>query len=362
MFRSGRAFAPLMVCSALSLPVGVAHAGAPPWGGEWATELRADHPLAGAVLDAATGEPLDAKALAARLADADVVLLGEKHDNPDHHRAQAWLLGLMVEAGRRPAVVMEMLDSSQGPALADYLAQSDATAAGLGEAVAWADSGWPGWEAYQPIADVALGAGLPILTGNLPVEQVRRVAMGGAEAALGADGLGPRALDQDFPESMAEALGQDIMQGHCGMLPESALPGMVAAQRARDGEMARAVLAGAALNGSDGEGAAGAVLIAGNGHVRVDRAVPWYLEQLNPALKTLSVGVLELQDGLPDSPSLDDLGAETSPANDLRPPYGLLVLTPALEDIDPCEKFRAQLERMRTRHGNNDGGGAPATE
>jgi len=349
-----------MVCSALSLPVGVAQAGAPPWGGEWATELRADHPLAGAVLDAATGEPLDIKALTARLADADVVLLGEKHDNPDHHRAQAWLLGLMIEAGRRPAVVMEMLDSSQGPALADYLAQPDTTAAGLGEAVAWANSGWPDWETYQPIADIALGAGLPILTGNLPVEQVRRVAMEGAEAALGADGLGPRALDQDFPESMADALGQDIMRGHCGMLPESALPGMIAAQRARDGEMARAVLAGATQNERDG-----AVLIAGNGHVRADRAVPWSLERLDPTLKTLSIGVMEIADDLPDSPSPadlrdDNLKPDESPADGLRPPYGLLVLTPALEDIDPCDKFRAQLEQMRTRH--NDGNGKPASE
>lgn len=345
MFRPGRAFAPLLVFSALSLSLSAAHAEAPPWGGGWATDLRADHPMVGRVLDAATGERLDSDALAARLGAADFVLLGEKHDNPDHHAAQAWMLGLMADTGRRPAVVMEMLDSGQAGALADYLSGDDATAAGLGAAVGWADSGWPDWAMYQPIAETAVSAGLPILTGNLPTEQVRRVGMDGAEAVLGADGLAPRALDIALPPALSDALAEEIMRGHCDMLPDSALPGMIAAQRARDGEMARAMIAGRALPETDS-----AVLIAGNGHVRADRAVPWYLNALAPDARTLTVGVLEVPGDLPAQPSPADLMPDAE-GEQARAPFDLLLFTPALEDVDPCEKFRAQLERMRERHG-----------
>ncbi|MBB4312283.1 ChaN family lipoprotein [Roseospira marina] len=339
-----RALAPWVVWSALALPIAGAHAGAPPWGGDWTTSIRAEHPLAGALLDPATANVLDAAAVANRLRGADVVLLGEKHDNPDHHRAQAWILEGLVTAGRRPALVLEMLDSRQGPALAEYLANADATAAGLGAAVHWADSGWPDWTHYQPIAEVALNAGLPVLPGNLPTDTVRRVAGAGAEAVLGAEGLAPRALDVPLPTDLTEALGAEIRRGHCDMLPDAALPGMIAAQRVRDGEMARALLSGRARDDTDS-----AVLIAGNGHVRSDRAVPWYLAQRAPDVRSVSVGILEIGPDLPATPTPADLRDTEAPVATAPQPFDLIMLTPALDDVDPCEAFRAQLERLRER-------------
>lgn len=323
----------------------------PPWDHPWETTIRADHPLVGVVLDARTGARVDAQALTARLRDARFVLLGETHDNPDAHRAQAWLLGLMTgsDANRRPAVVMEMLDSDQADALADWRAGPDgADPATLGAAVGWADSGWPDWAMYQPIAAVALKAGLPILTGNLPSGVVRRVGTDGAAAVLGAEGLAPRALDAPLPDRLREALAEEIRVGHCNMLPEEALPSVIAAQRARDGEMARAMLAGAALPGTDG-----AVLIAGNGHVRQDRAVPWYLRRLAPDASVLSIAVMQVPPDMADAPGPADLRDTPEVAGD--PPYDLILWVPTLEDVDPCEKFRAQLERMRERHGGAGG-------
>ncbi|WP_299437023.1 ChaN family lipoprotein [uncultured Rhodospira sp.] len=331
----------------LAMPMTSARAADPPWSHPWMTDIRADHPLVGRILDARTGAALDPEAVTERLAGADLVILGEKHDNPDHHRAQAWLLERMVSAGRHPAVVWEMLDAGQGAALADYLVRPDADAPGLGPAVDWGESGWPDWALYQPIAAVALDADLPLLPGNLPRADIRRAAMEGWEAVVGAEGLAPRALDVPFPDALREALGAEILRGHCDMLPESALPGMIAAQRLRDGEMARALLVGANLEETDG-----AVLIAGNGHARADRAVPWVLGHLAPEASVLSVGVLEVPEDLPADPApadLRDTDADTGP-----PPFDLVVLTPALEDVDPCEKFREQLERMRERH---EGGG-----
>src|SRR5437762_2420086 len=104
---------------------------------------------------------------------ARCVLLGERHDHPEHHQFQAWLLRRMVDAGRRPAVAFEMLDTTQAPALARHLAAAPRDAAGLGEAVGWRAAGWPAWRLYQPIADTALAAGLPIVAANLPATAAR---------------------------------------------------------------------------------------------------------------------------------------------------------------------------------------------
>src|SRR2546430_14763230 len=91
-------------------------------------------------------------ALAAAVSAARFALLGERHDHPEHHEFQAWLLRRMVESGRRPALAFEMLDTTQAPALARHLATAPRDAAGLGDAVGWGASGWPDWRLYQPIA------------------------------------------------------------------------------------------------------------------------------------------------------------------------------------------------------------------
>jgi uncharacterized iron-regulated protein len=69
-------------------------------------------------------------------------------------------------------------------------------------------------------------------------------------------------------------------------------------------------------------GRAGGVLIAGNGHVRKDRGVPWYLAQLRPAARIVSIGLIEVEDDLDDAG--DDL------------PYDYVWFTPRVDDADPC--------------------------
>lgn len=64
------------------------------WSPAAAEEIGAGpHPLDGSIWDVAAGERIDRETLAARLGGADVAVLGEVHDNPAHHLAQAWLVG-----------------------------------------------------------------------------------------------------------------------------------------------------------------------------------------------------------------------------------------------------------------------------
>src|SRR5262245_26202422 len=82
---------------------------APPPVPPWESALGRDHPLAGRVWDPPAARFVTPTTLVSRLTVARFVLLGEKHDNADHHRLQAWALQQLFASGRRPAVALEML-------------------------------------------------------------------------------------------------------------------------------------------------------------------------------------------------------------------------------------------------------------
>ena len=75
----------------------------------WKSPLGRNHPLTGRIWDVSSDRFIDRKTLVERLARADFVLLGERHDNPDHHMLQAEVLRDLIAVGRRPAVGFEML-------------------------------------------------------------------------------------------------------------------------------------------------------------------------------------------------------------------------------------------------------------
>ena len=61
----------------------------------WRAPLEREHPLTGRIWDVRAARFVDSDALTRRLAGARYVLLGEKHDNPDHHQIQAALVRAM---------------------------------------------------------------------------------------------------------------------------------------------------------------------------------------------------------------------------------------------------------------------------
>jgi uncharacterized iron-regulated protein len=102
---------------------------------------------------------------------------------------------------------------------------------------------------------------------------------------------------------------------------------MAAAQRYRDAHLADALLSAEARHGS-------AILIAGNGHVRADRGVPWHIRQRQPGAEVLSVLLVEVEAGKTDPASYLPRDPNGKPAADL------LIFTPRAERADPCEKLR----------------------
>jgi uncharacterized iron-regulated protein len=189
-----------MLAALLLLAAATARAAEPPPPGS-----GHDHPLTGRIWDVAGARYVTMEALVERLVPARFVLLGERHDNPDHHAFQAWIVRNLIAAGRRPALAFEMLDAEQSPALAEHLARAPRDAAGVGDAVGWSTTGWPPWKDYAPIAEAALAAGLPVAAANLPAGVARAVARGNL-GALDPELVRAHGLDRPAAPAMQAAL------------------------------------------------------------------------------------------------------------------------------------------------------------
>ena len=297
----------------------------PPQGSPWQSQLLSEHPLAGRIWQPAAETFVSSDALLERLDGADFLLLGETHDNPDHHLIQAWLIETLGR-NRAPAVVFEMINQDQAEALDSYLSKEEPTAEGLGAALRWDDSGWPDWAIYQPVAEAALALEAKIAPGSLAPAQIREVGRNGLENALEAPERARLALDRSWPEDLTAALYEELQVAHCNLLPREAMPRMAEVQRLRDAQLAEALV-------RVGEaGHSPSILIAGTGHTGATRAVPWYLQAREVTGRVASVALIEVVPGAEEAGDYLDRGD-----------HDFLWFTPRAEREDPCEGLAERL-------------------
>ena len=250
--------------------------------------------------------PACAHAPATTAGTPQLLLLGEVHDNAAGHSARVALLQRKVEAGWRPAIAMEQFDTNQQPAL-DAALHTCADANCVVTRLA-APKGW-NWDFYKPVIALALQYKLPLYAANLSRGEASKVVKDGFAAALPTNLIVHYSLDT-LPAEVLTAQENEVRDSHCGALPETMVSPMAKAQIARDVVMAHTLRTHAGN---------GVVLIAGNGHVRSDIAVPFWLHR--DGLRTHSVGFLE-----PDS--------DTAAFDDIQH-------IPATTRDDPCAGFKA---------------------
>jgi len=228
------------------------------------------------------------------VAPADIVIIGEIHDNPTHHLTQAALVARWKPA----AVVFEMLDPAQAKG-ADGVDRTDANA--MAAALQWQGSGWPEYSFYHPIF-AGLGDA-KIYGAALDRATVRRAIGEGAAAVFGADAA-QFGLATPLPPPEQAAREADQMAAHCNALPSEMLSGMVAAQRLRDAAFARTALI--ALTETGGP----VVVITGSGHADKARGIPEALAIAAPNTTVFSIGQVE---GDPDPDARFDRWIITEP-------------------------------------------------
>lgn len=246
--------------------------------------------------------------------EPEFILLGELHDNPDHHRARAEQLRQLIAQEPKTVVVFEQFSRSEDAAVATARKTAPGNVDAVIDAAKFDRQGWR-WPLHRPLFDVALQAGAEVRGGNIDRDQIRRIVREG-DAAWPADLLALRDRVA-WQGAQQDTLRKDIQDGHCGAMPEAMLPGMVQAQRARDAAMAQAML------DARKSGARRVVLIAGNGHVRRDVAVPVYLQAAGvPASDIDAVAYLE--------------PGGATPAGG----YDRVERAPAPSREDPCAQFK----------------------
>lgn len=219
-----------------------------------------DHARLGQIIELASGQVITPQQLVERLARASRLLVGEQHDNPDHHALQLWLSREL--AARRPqgSLLLEMLGSDQQERVDQ--AQERLRAGGiLGDpftALAW-QPGWD-WSLYGALVQYQLRQPYPLLAANLGRAEIMRIYQQRPEL----QGVASAAA------VVQQRLQEDIRESHCGLLPESQIPAMLAVQQQRDRRMAERLLAASQP----------AMLLAGAFHVRKDLGVPLHLADL----------------------------------------------------------------------------------
>jgi uncharacterized iron-regulated protein len=256
---------------------------------------------------AAADESPDVATIVDAARDAEIVILGEIHDNPTHHAIQAEVVAALEPA----ALVFEMIPQARENEVNALRAQ-DAGREAIAESLDWSESGWPDFGYYAAILEAAPEA--RVFGAGQPRADVERATVEGAASVFGPDAA-TYGLDQPLPPEELAAREAGMQAAHCGALPPDMLPGMVEAQRFRDAGLADAALWARTLAG-DGR----VVVITGNGHADRRRGMPAALAVADPEVSIFSVGQFEAP---PEDPG----------------DYDLVVLAPAPDRGDPCAAF-----------------------
>lgn len=264
--------------------------------------VSAPPPVSGEIRDLRSGEILTAQQLLTRLSKPAQLIIGEQHDNADHHAVELWLLQALGERRLQGSLLLEMLTPDQQPKV-DEVRHAGSSPADLPGALTWQD-GWD-WNLYGPIVRFALSQPYPLLAANLDSTQIRAFyrqppILQGARSNAAA---------------VKSTLLEQIRDSHCGLLPESQMPAMLAVQQQRDRRMAERLISAPAPS----------LLLAGAWHARKDVGVPLHVVDLG-AVQAPTVLLLAEQ------------GSEVTAAM-----ADYVWFTPATAPQDYCAQMRKQF-------------------
>lgn len=238
-------------------------------------------PAPGRIIDLQDGQVITPQTLVQRLAKAPRVIVGERHDNAEHHRLQRWLLEALAGQRNQGSLLLEMLTPEQQPRV-DAVRQRAVLPQDLPGALDWSP-GWD-WRLYGPIVELALAQDYPLLAANLDRAEIQRFYR--------------QAPDLQGTYSTAQGvktlLLEQIRESHCDLLPASRMPAMLAVQQQRDRRMAERLL----------EAPVPALLFTGGWHARKDAGVP--LHVLDLGARAMPVVLMLAEEGSEVSSTLAD--------------------------------------------------------
>ncbi len=169
-------------------------------------------PVAGTWMDPANGRPLSHRDVVAAAAEAEIILLGESHDQADHHRWQLSVLAALLAKTDKLVIGFETFPRSVQPALDAWVAGGWSGETFL-EEVRWSEVWGMEPELYLPLFDFARLYRLPMAALNVERTLVSRVGQEGwaAVPVEEREGLGdPRPAGQAYRLSLGKVYQQHL--------------------------------------------------------------------------------------------------------------------------------------------------------
>lgn len=264
-------------------------------------------------------------ALVTQISQKDVIILGEVHDNVEHHRVHGQLVN-EINASRKLAndgkggnkdqvkisIVVEHLPAGNAVQF-DSVLEKSLTNAGFNP------QSWV-WPTHEPLFSAISASGLALKGGSLSTSAGKEIySSNGASAPANIKLLMERSTLSD---GLQKILFKEIQDGHCGLFPENKIPQMAQVQRARDASLAYEAVQSAP-----------SILIVGNGHAWNDIGVPQIIRTNYPNVSLASVIFIE-DEGISDPQKL------LLKAKQLSKKADYVWFTSTVDRKDPCEKLR----------------------
>ena len=276
-----------------------------------------------------------------KIKKSQFVLLGEIHDNLDHHKWQArFIKTTRQHDAPSPVIVVEMIPQKLGTVFDEFVQNQSRPLQNLeklGLALEWKERGWGEWVNYQPIFRAAIEIGAQVVAGNIDRADTRRVGRKGLNA-LSETEREKWSVSLNYTPAQTALMNDLLFESHCKLVPRQALSPMLLVQRVRDG-----VMAGAMLSKPDN---AKAVLISGSGHARNDIAVPRILRAKAPKAKIVTVSFTEVT---PDQNNAKQYERQSA---DKQPVFDYLFFTPKFDIKDHCAALAKRFGKHKLKKPN----------
>lgn len=202
------------------------------------------------VFDAKEKRFTDFEAMVADLARADVVFVGEQHDDPGTHRLEIAILEGLARRRSNVVVALEMFERDVQQQVDDYLAGKISEQDFLKNS-----RPWPRYATdYKPLIELAKAKGWRVIAGNVPRRYAAQVNKGGLSAAdkLPAAERGFLAKEFSCPSDDYFKRFTEVMGGHPGdntpKMDAAMVERMYQAQCVKDETMAESIANAAQAN------------------------------------------------------------------------------------------------------------------
>lgn len=278
----------------------------------WSAPLLQNHPLVGKIYNVKQEKFISQEILITALKKSPYVLIGEKHDNADHHRLELQLLESLVNKPHTQ-VVFEMLTDEQQSNIS--LLKADDNLVQMHEKLAWNDKGWL-WSDYAALIQTSISHGAQIRAGNISRPIIKQIYQ-----QNNIDALSNKVRFQtikNISETAKEQILNQVFESHCQLMPKTKLVPMMTIQLARDASMANAISTSKKPS----------ILIAGSFHTQKNVGVPLHLEKNGDQTSTTLLLAEVKQSGLKP-------GSYASPDE-----VDFIWFTPKQVEKDYCEGLR----------------------